>query len=100
MIFSWTFVNFDQICVCVCVQGLRRECCVNERLLAEGLGSLEDVRGFASRDRAAAFVQALSSRELAAKREGQGMWEGSAYERRWRKAWRAVKRRFSHKNRA
>ena len=62
-----------------------RKWCVNEQLLAKGLGSLDEVKGFKNDKDYTNFIHRLGQRETAAKRMGTGMWEGSEYVSWWRR---------------
>lgn len=68
---------------------------VNEELLAQGLGSIDEVNGFHSNKDHTHFVLGLQKVEHVAKRKGMGVWEGGEYEGRWRKARRYLRRVFS-----
>ena len=62
-----------------------RKWCVNEQLLAKGLGSLDEVRGFKNSKEYTNFIHRLGQREMTAKRTGAGMWKGSEYVSWWRR---------------
>ena len=62
-----------------------RRWCVNEQLLAKGLGSLDEVRGFKDSKDYTNFIHRLGQRETTAKRTGAGMWKGSEYVSWWRR---------------
>lgn len=66
------------------MQGLKRKC-VNNLLVANGLGSLDEVRGVKDHKTYNKLVQGLAKSEQEAKRKGRGLWEGTAYVVWWRR---------------
>lgn len=71
----------------------QRKVSVNEALISEGLGAVEEVRGFRSREDCSKFVAAMKRREGGARGRGRGMWEGHQDVALWRKVfgfWRRV----------
>ena len=58
---------------------------MNEQLLAEGLGALDEVTGFKNAKDYTNFIHRLGTRETTAKRTGAGMWKGSEYVSWWRR---------------
>ncbi len=67
--------------VCVVFQGLLRwrKACVNEDLLASGIGSVAEVNGFTSNADRADFLSGLIKSEKAAKSRGKGVWKGTEH---------------------
>ena len=86
-------------CFCFFQGFLRSKFSVNKELLAQGLGSIDEVNGFHSTKDCTHFVVGLQKVERVAKRKGVGVWEGGEYEGWWRKVWRTLRRMFSRRRR-
>lgn len=96
LVISRRFVDSHGFACFCSIQGfLHTKFSVNEELLAQGLGSIDEVNGFHSNKDHTHFVLGLQKVEQVAKRKGVGVWEGGEYEGRWRKTRRSLRRVFS-----